>query len=249
MTTPTIDMADLENKIKEPAKPADDGGIPEFLRRLEFHPLANEFPLMEGVEFDALVDDIRARGLLELITVFEGKILEGRNRYRAGLQAGFKFVFTDHFMQLPKGLDPLHFVISKNIRRRHLTSEQRREIIAKLLKQSPEASDRQIAVTTGVDHKTVGAVRAEQEATGEIPQLEKRTGRDGRKRPRSKKTGTTGKTDFKQLEAFKATWEGFNSWQKRAFVKTFKDELGELIQEVEAEEAAKKPEEEVKEAA
>jgi hypothetical protein len=236
MTTPTIDMADLANKIKEPAKPADDLDMPEFLRRLEFHPLANEFPLMEGAEFDALVEDIRARGLLELITIFEGKILEGRNRYRAGLQAGFKFVATDHFMQLPKGLDPLHYVISKNIRRRHLSSEQRRVIIVKLLKADPEASDRQIGVTTGVDHKTVGAVRAEKETTGEIPQLEKRTGRDGKKRQQGKqrRTGFSTKQLLKHVADFKEKWEGFNEWQKRDFVKAYKDEIAELVEQVEA---------------
>jgi hypothetical protein len=42
---------------------------------LDFHPLANLFPLLEGDEFDALVEDVRTKGLLVPIVVHDGKIL------------------------------------------------------------------------------------------------------------------------------------------------------------------------------
>ena len=55
-------------------------------------------------------------------------------------------------------------------------------MIAKLLKVMPDKSNRQIAAIVDCDHKTVAAVRAELEATGEIPQLEKTIGKDGKAR-------------------------------------------------------------------
>ena len=58
-----------------------------------------------------------------------------------------------------------------NVHRRHLTAEQKRELIAKLLKAQPENSNRAIAnATKVVDHKTVGKVRTDMEDRGEIPQ-------------------------------------------------------------------------------
>lgn len=50
---------------------------------MDFHPIANLFPLMTGDEYLALVEDIRANGLLEPVVLYEGKILDGRNRYNA----------------------------------------------------------------------------------------------------------------------------------------------------------------------
>jgi hypothetical protein len=60
-----------------------------------FHELATVFPLLEGGEYTALIDDIRRHGLLEPITLFEGKILDGRNRYRACLAAGVEPRFRE----------------------------------------------------------------------------------------------------------------------------------------------------------
>ena len=87
---------------------------------LLFHELADAFPLIEGERFDELVADIAARGLLERIVLFEGKILDGRNRYRACLAAGSE----PEFIQFD-GEDPRAYVISRNMHRRDMTPGQR----------------------------------------------------------------------------------------------------------------------------
>ena len=66
-------------------------------------------------------------------------------------------------------------VVSLNLHRRHLTAEQKRELIAKLLKAKPEQSNRTIAKQVKADHKTVAASRLKLESTGELPSWRKRS--------------------------------------------------------------------------
>jgi ParB-like chromosome segregation protein Spo0J len=94
--------------------------------RNPLHRLANIFPLMEGDAFDVLVADIRANGLRDAITLYEDKILDGRNRYRACRDAGVEPRFES-----PDIDDPLAFVIRKNALRRHLNESQRSMAAAK----------------------------------------------------------------------------------------------------------------------
>lgn len=88
---------------------------------LEFHPYANIFPMMTGKESEDHIADIKAHGLQDPIQMFEGKILDGRNRYRSCLAAGVQPRFEEF-----DGDDwaALTFVISRNLKRRNLTSSQ-----------------------------------------------------------------------------------------------------------------------------
>jgi ParB-like chromosome segregation protein Spo0J len=86
---------------------------------MESHPTADAFPLTDGAEFDALVASVKANGLREPITTFEGKILDGRNRYRACQSAGVTPVFKEFTDD-----DPVAYVTDNNIRRRHLSKTQ-----------------------------------------------------------------------------------------------------------------------------
>jgi hypothetical protein len=84
------------------------------------------------------------------------------------------------FVVLGPDTDPHAYVTAANLHRRHLTAEQKRDLIAKLIKADPSKSDRQIGERINADHKTVGTVRKEQEATGEVSPVEKRVGADGK---------------------------------------------------------------------
>lgn len=109
---------------------------------MQYHPLANIFPLLEGALFDALVADIKANGVLDPLMMFEDMLLDGRNRWRAAEAAGVTITGKDIKQFDPKmDGDPLDWVISKNLHRRHLDESQRAMVAAKLATM-PHGGDR-----------------------------------------------------------------------------------------------------------
>jgi ParB-like chromosome segregation protein Spo0J len=99
--------------------------------KYEYHPIANLFPLMEGDEYQALVEDIKDRGLQEPIILYEGKILDGRNRYRACVDAGVEIKLPLK-IKTYDGKDPVGLVLTANLHRRHLDAGQRAVVAAEL---------------------------------------------------------------------------------------------------------------------
>jgi hypothetical protein len=121
---------------------------------LKIHPAADLFPLMSESELRELGEDIKANGLRTSIVLHRGKLLDGRNRLDAMELVGIKFKFVyadsgelkgkpwyldsgddsdifdsnsctiDHFDG-----DPHDFVISANLHRRHLSSDDKRKLI------------------------------------------------------------------------------------------------------------------------
>lgn len=107
----------------------------------EYHPIANIFPLMTGEEYEALKADIASNGLLEPIWLHpDGRIIDGRNRYRACMAVGAKAKFRTW-----EGDGSLvTFVVSLNLHRRHLTSSQRGALAVDILPMlEAEAKERQ----------------------------------------------------------------------------------------------------------
>lgn len=99
---------------------------------VKFHEYANLFPMLDGQAYRDFVEDIRANGVHEPIVKMGECILDGRNRYVAARECGIEYPVTDY-----EGDDPLAFVISLNLKRRHLNESQRSMVAAKLAKLPP----------------------------------------------------------------------------------------------------------------
>jgi hypothetical protein len=107
------------SSFRTPSRVTNPDRDPPRAAELASHPAAAPFPLMGGAELQKLADDIRAHGLRQPITMLDGRILDGRNRFRACRIAG-----VEPRLKAFTGGDPIRYVLSQNIRRRHLTASQ-----------------------------------------------------------------------------------------------------------------------------
>ncbi len=97
-----------------------EGFTPIF--ELKPHPMAELLPSMGAAEYAGLLEDIRENGLIEPIWIDSAsRIIDGRHRYRACVELGREPI-TRH---LETREDPLTFILSMNLHRRHLSVSQR----------------------------------------------------------------------------------------------------------------------------
>jgi ParB-like chromosome segregation protein Spo0J len=96
----------------------------------EVHPAANIFPMIKGTAFKELVDDIRENGINEPVVFWKGKLLDGRNRSMACLEIGIDPL--DHAIDIDPETDPVAFVLSANLYRRHLNETERESVATKV---------------------------------------------------------------------------------------------------------------------
>ena len=154
---------------------------------VEIHRLAEQFPAMPEQEFQAFKEDIAARGLINPLWLFEGRILDGRNRYRACLELGVDPVFAEFEGDEEAARS---FVDSQNLHRRHLTPEQQKERRAARVQRVAEKraegkSIRAIAAEEGVSKSQVVADLGEV-STPCTPAPAKIEGKDGKQYPASR---------------------------------------------------------------
>jgi hypothetical protein len=86
----------------------------------ELHPACDAWPEMAPKDLADLADDIAKNGLRDLITLYEGKLLDGRNRVLACEMAGVDI--PPEKIETYDG-DPWLFSLSKNKHRRHMSTD------------------------------------------------------------------------------------------------------------------------------
>lgn len=127
----------MGNKIYTKAELARMERENQIKETVAIHPAAEHFPPMDETRFDELVASLRRDGQIDAIAVLDGKILDGRHRYRACLKIGME----PRFEQLTPDTNPYDYVESKNIERRDLEAFQR-ETIRQLIRRDSAAWER-----------------------------------------------------------------------------------------------------------
>jgi protein gp37/ParB-like chromosome segregation protein Spo0J len=107
---------------------------------LEPHPACLILPDMDREDFEKLKEDISGFGLLHPIILYQGKILDGRHRYRACMELGIEPAFEDW----QGGSAVVEYVLSENLLRRHLTASQKAMVATRAMEyHRAEAAKRQ----------------------------------------------------------------------------------------------------------
>ncbi len=166
-----------------------------------------KLPPLPYEQFVALRDNIAVNGVLVPILVDSNgprrKIIDGNYRKAIADELGYdcpEIVQPDLTEEEKRTL-----ARAVNLARRQLTQEQKRGMVADQLEETPGRSNRWIGKQLGVHHATVAAVRAEMEATGQIIQLERTVGEDGKERPASRAVTVVCRTEVEKQARLKAT--------------------------------------------
>ena len=184
--------------------------------------------------------------------------IDGRNRYLACQRLGREIQVKDFV-----GDDPISFVLSANLHRRHLDESQRAMVAGKLSKLELGANqhtkgegvsidtaskllnvgrasiNRALKVLRAGDAELVAAVEQ-----GKVSVSAAASKKDLKKKKVTKHREPGPKDLKKQIDDFETEWEELNGSQKRHFVRTNQHELAELLEELEALEGVEEEEEE-----
>jgi hypothetical protein len=119
----------------QPAPISEPKPEPQKVPELQLHPFCEIVPPCTETEAAELKADIKANGLRLPIKMFDTKILDGRSRYNAcrELEAeGHPIELRrEYFSGTPA--EALVYVMSMNVKRRHLSASKRAVIVAKLV--------------------------------------------------------------------------------------------------------------------
>jgi len=125
---------------------------------------------------------VRDGVLVPIIVSSGGEIVDGHHRAEIARKHG---IVCAEVVKSGDATELRTFAYSLNLNRRHLTREQKRDLIADSLRADPQLSNREHAGRTGASHPTVAGVRNELEADERLESFTSRTSADGRERPAS----------------------------------------------------------------
>ena len=135
---------------------------------MKFHEYANLFPMMPEMDLMRLAEDIKEKGQSDPVITLDGMILDGRNRYKACEINGITPRCEEY-----SGDDPLGFVISHNLQRRHLSESQRTMVAAKwaVLKMGAPVGNKNASKTTPPIGEVVSNLRSATTTRDEASQI------------------------------------------------------------------------------
>lgn len=206
------------------------------------HPAAELFPMLPPDELRALADDIAATKQIEPVVLFKSQILDGRNRTAACELLGRQ----PRTRVLERCDSPTAFVLSANLRRRHLEPGQRAAVAAKAVPFfAEEAKAKQAAA--GGDRKSPKARRNQETASG---QSDPKRSDDGRATTQAAKSCKAGTAATKFLHSIERTYPNVFALVADALVKVSHgrllvampdDQRGEAVAAIRAAAAECKP--------
>jgi N6-adenosine-specific RNA methylase IME4 len=110
---------------------------------MQYHDVANIFPMSAPEDYNSLKDSISKDGLLEAIWIYDNKIIDGRNRYKACLELKISPRYRQYDGEPDKLVD---FVLGLNLSRRHLTPSEKACVAVEALGYyEKQAKERQLA--------------------------------------------------------------------------------------------------------
>lgn len=146
-------------KVSEPTASQAEAVAPAKVTKIgqhDVHPAAALFPMIGDAEWAAFVADIKTSGQRKKIVRIDvggsWQVLDGRNRLRACLELGVHPRFRVFGDEPGDGSDPIAFVVSENVQRRHLNETQRAFVGAELVPMyEAQAKERMLAGKKAAD--------------------------------------------------------------------------------------------------
>jgi len=174
--------------------------------RVKYQPVL-KLPPVPYEQFVALRDNVAVNGVLVPILVdCSGplrKIIDGNYRKAIADELGYECpeIVQDGLSEDEKRT----LARALNLARRQLSTEQKRQLVADQLHETPERTNRWVGKQLGVHHSTVASVRGELEPVGQIIQPERRIGSDGKTYKATKTPPTIHRSPAEKQARLKAT--------------------------------------------